>query len=86
MKGARYYADAETPDTPVSDALTVGERLQVCQCLELAVRKHDRRGDTRALLADVMATVRMMNALAHTTPDDSTWRNNGHVRLPALTA
>ncbi|KEZ78336.1 hypothetical protein [Salinisphaera hydrothermalis] len=71
---------------PIANGLTGEEAREVVACLLVSVEKHDRRGDTRGLLSDVLTTTQLAERLARGVPDDSAWPNYGEVRLPGLPA
>ncbi|WP_423820859.1 hypothetical protein V5738_11000 [Salinisphaera sp. SPP-AMP-43] len=71
---------------PIADGLTGEEAREVVACLLVSVEKHDRRGDTRGLLADVLTTTQLAEQLARGVPDDGAWPNYGDVRSPGVSA
>lgn len=57
-------------NTPIADALTRDETRGTAELLELAVIKHDRRGDTLALMRDLHTIIEYMQRCAYSIPSD----------------
>ena len=65
--------------SPITDAMTSVQARTTLAMLEIAIRKHDRRGDTQELLRDIHTLAWYMETTAHGVPDDTDWPEYGEV-------